>query len=97
MDDELCDTVMMGAVQLQATFSVVCLSTLVSIQRGSNATRRGTLEQRLHTRYDRFAVCVTVIACLALHHHRRAAHSEHNLHSTLSATCTTFMTVLVQL
>jgi hypothetical protein len=28
---------------------------------GSNATRRGTLEQRLHTRYDKFVLRVTLI------------------------------------
>jgi hypothetical protein len=49
MDDELCYKVVMVVVQLQATFSVVAPGS-TTIQRGSNATRRGILEQRLHTR-----------------------------------------------
>ena len=69
MDDELCDTVVMGAVQLQATFSVKAPGAS-SIQR---ARTTGALEQRLHTRYGRIAVCIAIIACHALHHHRRAA------------------------
>ena len=63
--------------------------------------RRGTLEQRLHTRYDRLTVCIAVVACVALHHHRLPRQSEHNPLDALSATCTTccdpYTTVLVQL
>jgi hypothetical protein len=70
MDDELCDTVVMGAVQLQATFSVKAPGRIESIQR---ARTMGALEQRLHTRYGRIAVCIAIIACHAFHHHRRAA------------------------
>jgi hypothetical protein len=97
MDDELCDTVVMGVVQLQAR-SVWPLDAHPSRIR---CERPGTLEQRLHTRNGRIAVCVTLIACIALHHHRRGPRAIcHSLHSTLSATCTTrcdlYTTVLVQ-
>jgi hypothetical protein len=44
MDDKLCDTVMMGAVQLQAAFSVVAPRFAIH-PKGFDATRRGTLEQ----------------------------------------------------
>ena len=63
--------------------------------------RRGTLEQRLHTRYDMPTVCIAVVACVALHHHGLPRQSEHNPLDALSATCTTccdpYTTVLVQL
>jgi hypothetical protein len=82
-------TVMMGVVQLQAAFSVVAPRFIIH-PKGSNATRRGTLEQRLHTRYDRFVVCI------ALHHHHRAALATLNtIYSTL-CDLYPYTTVLVQ-
>jgi hypothetical protein len=42
MDDELCDTFVMGAVQLQATFSVVAFGrSSIKGRCERNATRRG--------------------------------------------------------
>jgi hypothetical protein len=53
MDDELCDTVVVGFVQLQATFSVAAgRSSIRSVR-----TTGHTLEQRLHTLYGSIAVC----------------------------------------
>ena len=86
MGDELCDSVVMGAVQLQATFSGWPPALRHPRWDAANVTRRGTLEQRLHTRYGWCVVCITLIACLALHHHRRHSHdrSLNSLHSTRS-------------
>jgi hypothetical protein len=81
MDDELCDTVVMRAVQLQATFSVPQSARLSS--KGVRTRHDGAHLSKGCTRGTTGLLCVlpllrvlrfTTIAVLP--------HSEHNLHST---------------
>jgi hypothetical protein len=100
MDDELCDTVMMGAVHLQAAFSVVAPRFAIHPKGFERDRHDGAHLSKGCTSGTTDVWCVSPFLRVLRSTTRRAAHSEHNLHSTPSATCTTccdpYTTVLVQ-